>query len=401
MNDFTIIGAGIVGLAVAREILQREPWARVMVVDKEQTVASHQTGHNSGVIHSGIYYAPGSLKAKLGRDGNRAMVAYCQTRGIAHEVCGKLIVATREDELGRLSDLEDRAHRNEIETHRLNPSEARAIEPSVQCVGALHVPSTGVVDYSAVSTAFADDIRYAGGEIVLGQAIDRIESVDGARVLHAGATRLRTKRVVNCAGLQSDRVARLDGVRPRARVIPFRGDYWELKPERRHLVRSLVYPVPDPLLPFLGVHLTRGIDGSVHAGPNAVLSFAREGYGHFDIDLRDTFGMLIDPAFWRMAIRYAGAGAREYARLVQRNGVLRELQRMVPAITRDDLIPSTSGIRAQAVDDHGRLVDDFLLVESDGTLHVCNAPSPAATASLEIARVVVDRLMETCEEGET
>lgn len=392
MYDFAIVGGGIVGLATAAELLARRPGAKLLLVEKETTWAAHQSGRNSGVIHSGIYYKPGSLKAKLGREGNRSMAAFCREQSIAHEICGKLIVATSDEEIPRLDALAARGRENGIDARLVTAAEAREIEPNVRCVSALVVPSTGIADYPGVCERLAAIARDRGGDLRLGAKLLSISRSGATRRLATTAGEFETRFLVSCAGLHSDRVTRLDGADPRARVVPFRGEYYELVPEKRHLVRGLVYPVPDPRFPFLGVHLTKTVDGGVHAGPNAVLAFAREGYGKLDVSPRDLAGILRYPGFWRIAAKFWRDGASEMARSFSKARFTRSVRAMLPSIAEADLVPAKPGIRAQVITPDGAIVDDFLIVRGEGSLHVCNAPSPAATASLEIAKAVCDRM---------
>jgi (S)-2-hydroxyglutarate dehydrogenase len=388
--DYVVVGGGIVGLATAAEILRRRPRARLAVIEKERRWAAHQSGRNSGVIHSGIYYRPGSLKAELAVRGSRSMVAFCRERGIAHDVCGKVIVATREPELPLLEVLLDRAQRNGTGATRLDPDALREREPAAAGIAAIHVHGTGICDYRAVCESLAAEVARQGGEAFLGTRVVSTErDGDAVRIVTTGAE-LETKFLVACAGLQSDLVAAMDGVDPGARIVPFRGEYYELVPEKRHLVHSLIYPVPDPAFPFLGVHLTKMHDGSVHAGPNAVLSFRREGYRRTSFSAADTLRTFAWPGFWRLAARHGRAGMGEMYRSFSRGAFVKELQRLLPAVGERDLVPAEAGVRAQALRRDGTLVDDFLFVRGERSLHVCNAPSPAATASLEIARVIAD-----------
>ncbi|MGA7615529.1 MAG: L-2-hydroxyglutarate oxidase [Thermoanaerobaculia bacterium] len=391
MYDFAIVGGGIVGLATAFHLSKRFPESKLVVLEKEPRWAAHQTGHNSGVIHSGIYYKPGSLKARLATDGNRSMVEFCRQEGIPHEVCGKLIVATAEDELPRLEALFRRGGENGLHVRRLTGSEAEKIEPHVRCLEALHVPSTGIVDFSAVCDRLAERLAAQGTDLRLSTAVTSIRH-DGVHHLQTAGGEIQADYLIGCAGLQSDRFAQLDGVDPGAKIVPFRGEYYELLPERRNLVRGLIYPVPDPAFPFLGVHFTRMIDGSVHAGPNAVLAFQREGYRKRDISLRDSWDTLTFAGFWKLAAKYWKYGMDEMVRSFSKGAFVRSLQKMIPEIGRDDLVPAGSGVRAQALRPDGALVDDFLLVRGERSLHVCNAPSPAATASLEIGRTIVESI---------
>ncbi len=392
MYDYAIVGGGIVGLATACELLARHPGSSLLLVEKEANWAAHQSGRNSGVIHSGIYYKPGSLKAKLGREGNRSMVAFCREHGIAHAVCGKLVVATSEDEIARLNTLGDRGRENGIDVRRVSPAEAKEIEPNIRCVAALVVPSTGIADYVAVCGRLAAIARERGGDLRLETRLLAVTHDGNTRRLRTSAGDFECRLLVTCAGLHSDRVARLDGADPGARVIPFRGEYYELVPEKRHLVRGLVYPVPDPRFPFLGVHLTKAVDGGVHAGPNAVLAFAREGYGKLDINLRDLAEIAGYSGFWSIAGRFWKDGASEMARSFSKSRFTRSVQAMLPEVTARDLVPARAGVRAQVVTPDGAIVDDFRIVRGEGALHVCNAPSPAATASLEIAKAVCDQI---------
>jgi L-2-hydroxyglutarate oxidase len=367
------------------------------VVEKEPSWAAHQTGRNSGVIHSGLYYPPCSLKAAFCRAGAASLVAFAREEGIPHEVCGKLVVATRTDELPGLERLHQRGLAHGLAVTRLTREEARAHEPHVDAVAALHVPETGIIDYPAVCAALVRRLERAGATLLLGTEVlgVRAEGTGGATVVRTSRGDLPADLVVACAGLQADLVARRLGHRPSARIVPFRGEYFELRPEATHLVRHLVYPVPDPDFPFLGVHLTRGTDGHVHAGPNAVLALAREGYDWRTVrwsDLRET---LTHPGFWRLAARHHRAGAAEVARSLSRHRFGDSLRRLVPELRDDDLVPAVAGVRAQALRADGTLVDDFL-VERDGrVVHVLNAPSPAATSAFEIARHIVTLLDQT------
>lgn len=393
-----VVGGGIVGLATARAVLLANPGRRVVVLEKEDRLAAHQTGHNSGVIHSGIYYAPGSLKARFAIAGSRSMVAYARHKEIAVEVTGKLIVATRPDELPRLEALHRRGVDHGLAVSMLDASEAREREPHVAAIAALHVGSTGIVDFPAVAQAMAQDVLDAGGEIRTGMRVVSIRPGTYRQLVLGDDSTLDAARVVNCAGLQSDLVAKAAGVDPGARIVPFRGEYHELTPEARHLVRGLIYPVPDPDFPFLGVHLTRGIDGGVHAGPNAVLALSREGYRWRDISISETLSVLSHRGFRSLARRHLAQGLDEMKRSVWRPMFVRELQRLVPEIADRHLVRAPAGVRAQALDDDGALVDDFLIRPepapdgSTSTLHVLNAPSPAATASLEIGSELARRL---------
>jgi L-2-hydroxyglutarate oxidase len=394
-----IIGGGIVGLGVALEITRRLPHLRLLVLEKESRVAAHQSGHNSGVIHSGIYYKPGSLKARLCVSGAAAMVDFCRERGIAHNVCGKVIVATSAEEEVRLEELRRRGEANGLTGLRLiGPEELREIEPHAAGLKALVVPSTGVTDYAAVSEKYAELISASGGTVLTSAAVigirrlaDEIviETTRGSFSVYGEASAL-----INCAGLFSDRIARMAGDDPGVMVVPFRGEYYDLRPERASLVRALIYPVPDPRFPFLGVHFTRRITDRVDAGPNAVLALAREGYRRSDISFRDMTSSLAFPGFWRMGWQHWRYGFEEWSRSLSKSAFARALQRLLPEITEEDLIPGGSGVRAMALKPDGALVDDFQFVSSGKILHVLNVPSPAATASLAIGKAIVDMVVK-------
>lgn len=386
-----IIGGGVVGLAVALEITRRFPRLRLLLLEKEDGVARHQSGHNSGVIHSGVYYKPGSLKARLCVAGAVAMVEFCGQHNIPRKVCGKVIVATRPDELPRLEDLRQRGEANGLIGLRLiGPEELREIEPHATGLQALLVPSTGITDYAVVCEKYAELISANGGEVLTSAAATGIRRNENEIVVETPRGAFSTNSLINCAGLFSDRISRMAGDTPSARIIPFRGEYYDLVPERASLVRALIYPVPDPRFPFLGVHFTRRITGKVDAGPNAVLAFAREGYRQLDINVRDLASALTFPGFWRMAVRYWRDGFGEWYRSLSKPAFVRALQRMLPDVRENDLVPGGSGVRAQAVKPDGALVDDFQFVPSGKVLHVLNVPSPAATASLTIAKAIVD-----------
>ncbi|WP_213450943.1 L-2-hydroxyglutarate oxidase [Rhizomonospora bruguierae] len=391
-SRYVVVGGGIVGLATAYRLTVDRPGASVTVLEKEPRVAAHQTGHNSGVIHAGVYYTPGSLKARLSRVGSRSMVEFCERHGIPVRVCGKLIVATDGSEMPRLRALHERAEANGLPVRLISPGEAKEYEPHVAAVGALRVESTGIVDYGKVSERLAALVEGAGGEVRRGVRVTGIREEGGSVLVGTTHGTVRADALVNCAGLHADRIARLAGARPPARIIPFRGEYYELRPERRDLVAGLIYPVPDPQFPFLGVHLTRMIDGSVHAGPNAVLALAREGYSWGRISPRDIADYGTYPGLWRLARRHFGYGLTEVRRSLSRNRFAASLARLVPEVTEADLVRTGAGVRAQAITPRGDLVDDFLIVERRRQVHVLNAPSPAATSSLEIARHIVKLL---------
>jgi L-2-hydroxyglutarate oxidase len=392
--DYCVVGGGIVGLATAVAILERQPGATLRLVEKEPGLGTHQTGHNSGVIHSGIYYAPGSLKARLCRKGAQATKDFAARHGIPVDVCGKLLVATDAAEVTRMDALYARSHANDVEVERLDATELRRREPNVRGVGALFVPATGIVDYSAIARAMGDVVRQRGGEITLGALVtDLVEDADEVSVRLDTTEPVRASQVVVCAGLQADRLARRAGIEVDFQIVPFRGEYYRLPTSRSDLVRHLIYPIPDPELPFLGVHLTRTIDGAVTVGPNAVLGFSREGYRKFSFDRRDVADYLRFPGMWRVARANLRTGARELTNSVSKRGYLRECRKYAPSLTQHDLQPEPAGIRAQAVLRDGTLVHDFLFAETDRTLHVCNAPSPAATSAIPIGEMITDRLL--------
>ena len=389
--DCAIIGGGIVGLATALTLQRERPGVRVVVVEKEHDVACHQTGHNSGVIHSGVYYKPNSLKARMAREGNQSMREFCARHDIPFEVCGKLIVATEGAELPMLENLYTRGLQNNLEVEKISSARAREIEPHVSCVAALRVPSTGIVSYRAVARKLAELIQGQGGELHFGTEVLGVHA-GGEQIVETNRGEIRARTVVNCGGLHSDRIARRSGCEPGARIVPFRGEYFAVVPEKRHLVKNLIYPVPNPQFPFLGVHFTRMIDGTVHAGPNAVLAFKREGYRKRDLAWRDLAETLCFPGFRKLATQHLSEGWSEMVRSFSKGAFARSLQRLVPEITERDLIPCQAGVRAQALRNDGTLVDDFLILRQTNTLHVCNAPSPAATASLEIAKEIVKQI---------
>jgi L-2-hydroxyglutarate oxidase LhgO len=393
--DLLIIGAGIVGLATALEVTRRFPAMRLIIVEKEDRVAAHQTGHNSGVIHSGLYYKPGSLKARNCVAGAESMKRFCQQNGVPYEVCGKLVVAVSDDEVPRLEALYERGTANGVPGLRmLGREEFRQIEPHCEGVRAIQVPSTGIVDYTAVSQKYAELIGQAGGEIVFNAKVTGLRADNGGNVVETKAGAFGARYVINCAGLYSDAITRMAGLRTNLEIIPFRGEYYEIRPERRDLIKNLIYPVPDPRFPFLGVHFTRRVNGSVEAGPNAVLAFRREGYTGTSPDMTEATEMLRFGGFWKMAKKYWKMGLAEQYRAWVKSAFTRALQQMVPELQEADLAPGGSGVRAQAVDGNGNLVDDFYFMHSGNMIHVCNVPSPAATASLEIGKAIVAMMAE-------
>src|SRR6266699_2438711 len=396
--DVAIVGAGLVGLATARELLMRQSKLCVVVLEKEPVVANQQSGHNSGVIHSGIYYTPGSLKARACVAGHRAMQEFCQDQGIPFELCGKVIVALDESELPRLEDLYQRGIANGVQGLAfIEPERLRELEPYAAGIKAIHSPNTGIIDYVQVAQAYARQVREHGGEIVTGCEVTTLTTWDAQTVLgirQTGVvtleTEIHTRYVITCGGLQSDKLSRMSGKDSQVHIVPFRGDYYVLRPEKRHMVHGLIYPVPDPRFPFLGVHFTRRLDGEVWAGPNAVLAFAREGYGRWQINPGDLWEVLSFGGFWKMAAQYWQAGLAEMYRDYIKEAYVKEVQRYLPELQAADLLPGPSGVRAQALSADGKLVDDFLTQRGENIVHVQNAPSPAATSSLVIARMIVD-----------
>ena len=389
--DILVIGAGIVGLSAAMETTRRFPQLRLAVLEKETEPARHQSGHNSGVIHSGIYYKPGSLKARLCVEGAAAMVEFCRRHEIAHDICGKVIVATSDAELPRLEELRRRGIANGLQGVReLGQERLRELEPHSAGIRALHVPSTGITDYPAVCRKYAEIVIRNGGELFTGTEVTGMVRRGRETVVESTRGDFAANYIINCAGLHSDRIVRMADQRPEVMIIPFRGEYYELAAEREGLVRSLIYPVPDPALPFLGVHFTRHVHGGVEAGPNAVLAFSREGYRRSDTDTGDVLTMLTFPGFWRMGMKQWRTGIDEFYRSLSKEAFTHALQKLLPEIKSEDLKTGGAGVRAQAVRRDGSLLDDFYFVQGANMLHVCNVPSPAATASIPIGRAVVD-----------
>jgi len=390
--DVVVVGAGILGLAVARELLLRRPQLDLVVLEKEDAIGQHQSGHNSGVIHSGIYYAPGSLKAKLCTEGRQLLFAYCDERGIEYERCGKVVVATEPAELPRLDELRRRALANGVEVEEVGPERLAELEPHVAGIKALHAPATGIVDFTRVVQSLADDVRSAEGALRTGQEVTDLRRDGSDTLVETTDGRLRARSVVTCAGLHSDRLAVMTGAPESPRIVPFRGSYHVLRPDARSLVNGLVYPVVDPAFPFLGVHFTKQVSGEVLVGPNAVLAFAREGYRLRDVRLAELREILAYRGFRALARRYWRAGVSEMAGELSKRRLVAGLRRLVPELRAHDVLPGPSGVRAQALSEDGQLLDDFWFDQTESVTHVRNAPSPGATSSLAIARVIVDRV---------
>lgn len=397
MYDITIIGGGIVGLATAYALSQKEG-LRLALIEAEPELAAHQTGNNSGVIHSSLYYKPGSSKAKNCVQGREALYQFCREHEIAYEQCGKLVVAVHTDEKPRLQDLYERGLENGLKGIRqISEAELKEYEPHVTGVAGLIVPQTGIVDYKQVSQKFAELFKVSGADVFTSTSFKGLKSLPQNLVIETNTNPIETQHIINCAGLQSDRIARKCGVKPGVRIVPFRGEYYKLKEDKHHLVNNLIYPVPDPSFPFLGVHFTRMIDGAREAGPNAVLSFKREGYNKTSFSLRDTFETFTYPGFLRLGAKYLKMGLGEFYRSYYKQAFVRALQKIIPEIESKDIIPGGAGVRAQAMEISGELVDDFKIVESERMIHVLNAPSPAATASISIGEKIADMAINNFE----
>lgn len=393
-TDVVIIGGGIVGLATAYRLSERSPELRITILEKESTLAEHQTGRNSGVLHSGVYYKPGSLKAKNCREGKQAMEAFCKAEGIDYDICGKVIVALAESELPALERIYERGQANGVKCELIDADRLHELEPHAAGIKAIHVPEAGIVNYRQVCNRLAEIITARDNQVITGALVTAI-TPDGSRVIvESSAGEFEAKYLVNCAGLYCDRVARLGGQKPSAQIVPFRGEYFELKPEAHHLCRTLIYPVPDPSFPFLGVHFTRMIEGGVECGPNAVLAFAREGYRKTDVNLYDLAESLTYPGFMKLALKYWRVGMGEQWRSFSKKAFVKALQRLVPDIRAEHLVTAPAGVRAQAVARDGSMVDDFLIDETERIINIGNAPSPAATASLNIGNVIAEKLAE-------
>lgn len=394
MYDFVIVGGGIVGLSTGMALCKRYPNSKIAVLEKESAVAKHQTGNNSGVIHSGIYYKPGSFKARFARKGNKSMIAFCETHGIDHDICGKVIVATNEEELPLIDDLYERGLQNELEVKKITSERLQEIEPHVKGVAAIHVPQAGIVNYKQVSEKFAEIITNHGGDIHLNTEAKKIHEEKERVTIETNQKTITAGILINCTGLHSDRMAKAAGYKTDMKIMPFRGEYFELKPEKSHLVKNLIYPLPNPKFPFLGVHFTRMIEGGVEAGPNAVLSFKREGYKKTDFNAKDFVESVTYPGLWKLASKFLKEGMDEYARSFSKKLFTKSLQQLIPEVQEDDLIKAPAGVRAQALNSDGTMVDDFHIIMGRRTVHVCNAPSPAATAAIEIGEEIVNRVSE-------
>ena len=387
-----IIGGGLVGLATALAIREQDPDCRLAVLEKESDWAQHQSGRNSGVIHAGVYYKPGSKKAQFALAGNTSMYAFCRGHAIPHDRCGKLIVATSEEQLAGLDMLHERAMANGLDISRLDADQSREIEPHVNCIAALQVPSTGIVDFKVVAQKYVEILLEQGVDLMLNCEVTGLKELSRGYALSTTQGTFQTDYLVASTGLYADRVTRKAGIDPEMKIVPFRGEYWQVKADKRQLVKNLIYPVPNPKFPFLGVHMTRLIDGSVHAGPNAVLAFSREGYTWSTINGRDLFETLSFPGFWKLAGSYLGEGSKELYRSVVKAAFLRSVQELIPEIQSEDLVKGEAGVRAQALRADGSLMDDFQLLERKDAIFVLNAPSPAATASLEIGKYIAGRI---------
>ncbi|WP_060508115.1 L-2-hydroxyglutarate oxidase [Pseudomonas sp. NBRC 111124] len=392
--DYCIIGGGIVGLATAMALLEQRPGASLLILEKETSLGRHQTGHNSGVIHAGIYYAPGSLKAELCKRGAQATKDFCSEHGIAFEVCGKLLVASNDLEVQRMQALYERSQQNGLKVERLDAAALAEREPNIVGKGALFLDATGIVDYTQVCNAMAKVIRQAGGEVHLSTRVNAIQEYPDHVAIATDSHTWRARQLVACAGLQSDRLARLAGVKIDHQIIPFRGEYYRLPASKNQIVNHLIYPIPDPELPFLGVHLTRMIDGSVTVGPNAVLGFGRENYRKFSVNWRDVAEYASFPGFWKTIWNNLGSGTTEMKNSLFKRGYLEQCRKYCPSLQVEDLLPYEAGIRAQAVMRNGALVHDFLFAETPRMVHVCNAPSPAATSAIPIGQMIAEKILK-------
>ena len=391
---YTIVGGGIVGLSTAMALSKRFPTAKIALLEKESSWANHQTGHNSGIIHSGIYYKPGSYKAKLCRDGNRSMVEFCQQHDIDYKICGKVIIATEEHELPLLDKLYQRGLENQLEISKIDREQVKEIEPHVSCLAGIRVKSTGIVNYKQVCQKYAEVAQSQGVDLHFNTCVTGIKSTPEGHVIETTQGEYQSEFLINCGGLYSDRLTELAKSKAPAKIVPFRGEYYELTAEKRHLVNGAIYPVPNPNFPFLGVHFHPLVDGRVHAGPNAVLGFKREAYNKFDFDFKEFMETMTYPGFWKLATKYPKDGIAEMVRSYSKAIFVRSLQRLIPEVKAKDIVPTPAGVRAQALKIDGSMVDDFLIVNGHKALHVCNAPSPAATASVEIGKHIVSQIPE-------
>ena len=391
-TNIIIVGGGIVGLATAYQLSERYPDRSVLVLEKEPAVGQHQTGHNSGVLHSGIYYKPGSLKAQNGRSGKEAMERFCEREGIPYDICGKVIVAVTDDEVPQLESIFERGQANGVRCEMIGPERLRELEPHAAGVRAIHVPEAGIANFRRVTERLAELVSAGSGQVMCGARVTRISHRDEGLIVHSTQGEFAADYLVNCGGLQCDRITRMTGQRPRSKIVPFRGEYFELKPEFEHFCRNLIYPVPNPAFPFLGVHFTRMIDGGIECGPNAVLALAREGYRKTDINVRDLAESLTYGGFLKLAAKYWRVGAGEMWRSLSKAAFVKALQRLMPEIRGEHLTPARAGVRAQAIAPDGSMVDDFCILESERVVNVENAPSPAATSSLNVGKLIVDHL---------
>lgn len=392
MYDVAIVGGGIVGLSTGMALMKRYPHLKIVIIEKETAIAQHQTGRNSGVIHSGIYYKPGSLKARFAREGNRRLVAFCEKHGIPYEICGKVIVAVDERELALMESLFQRGIENRLRIKKIGREQLLELEPHVNGLGAIHVLDCGIVDYKRVAQAFQQIIAEHDHEFLFSTKVLHLSEHEDKVTIETNRGAIKARYLINCAGLYSDRLAKMAGLQTEMKIVPFRGEYYELVKEKEYLVKNLIYPVPNPNFPFLGVHFTRMMSGGIHAGPNAVLAFQREGYLKTDVNVKDLYDVLSYSGFWKMAIPNMKEGLKELIRSFYKKAFLKSLQRLIPEIESKHIVPSSSGVRAQALTKDGRLVDDFAIFQGKRSLHVCNAPSPAATASIMIGEEIVHRI---------
>ncbi|MGQ0333184.1 L-2-hydroxyglutarate oxidase [Halomonas elongata] len=392
MYDFIIIGGGILGMSTAMQLIKAYPDHKMLLVEKEAGPAQHQTGHNSGVIHAGVYYSPGSLKARFCQEGNRATKEFCDAHDIAYEECGKLLVATNDLEMQRMQALWERTEANGLERSWLSVGELQEREPNITGVGGIFVPSSGIVSFASVAAAMGREFETAGGEIRYSTSVNDLEERHGEVVVKTNAGEFTSRHLVSCSGLMADRVVRMLGMEPDFTICPFRGEYYLLPPEHNRIVNHLIYPIPDPSMPFLGVHLTRMIDGTVTVGPNAVLAWKREGYKKGDISLSDTASMLTNPGVLKVLKANLRPGLVELRNSIYKKGYLEEVRKYCPSLSQDDLQPYPAGVRAQAISRQGKMIDDFLFVETRRTFNVCNAPSPAATSAIPIGAHIVDKI---------